>query len=164
MTLLLSGSVGSAGQYGFRPSAWSSKKPAFPEIGRDCRDGRLLLIARPVIEEALDPRAVRPREREVVGLHRIKTLSRLHPAAHAITRVRRAKLRGGRIVGRRDRRNDARGVVRISARHLMEGPGSARDAGLGKALRHIGNRNRRVGVGVDVDVRQEGGAGRRGKQ
>ena len=162
MTLLLSGSVGSAGQYGFRPSAWSSKKPAFPEIGRDCRDGRLLLIARPVIEEALDPPAYRPREREVVGLHRIKALSRLHPATHAISRVRRAKLRGGRIVGRLGprRRSDARGVVGISARRLMEGPGPARDAGLSKALRHIGNRNRRVGVGV----RQEGGAGRRGKQ
>jgi len=135
------------------------EKPAFAQIRRDRRDHRFLLVARAVIKETLDITVVLPHEWKVIGLHRIKSLSSPHPAVYAITRVRRAKGRGGRIVGRRDRRNDAGGVVAISAHALVQGPGSIHDTGLSEALRHIGNLNGRVGAGISAPQKSDNGGG-----
>jgi hypothetical protein len=148
------------------------EKPALAQIGRDRRDDRLLLVPRAVIEEALDgtfegvfdetfePPGVRAHERKIVGLHRVEALSGLHPAVHAITRIRRTILRGRRVKGRLGPRRgeDARGVMGIFAHHLVQGPRTIGDIGLGQAVRHIGNRHRSGRVGAGAAVRQKGGA------
>ena len=93
---------------GVQPQRLVFENPAFAQVGRNRRNDGLLLVARAVVEEALDPPCIRPHEGKIVGLHRIITLGGLHLTADAIIRVRRAKRR------RVDRRKDARGVVPIS--------------------------------------------------
>src|SRR5437660_10867341 len=63
LTFRLSGSVGSHGQYGLSASALPVKCQVSP------RDGCLLFIARPIVEEAFEHIATTAYEWEIIRLH-----------------------------------------------------------------------------------------------